>query len=149
MVHVGATDAPVTIDECEEVMDEMADNGIEAAICSAGSGRWAFTTRSPSALVVGGSIFSCARSRARSWSGSQEADAVRFFELAYVDLDVDATARGVRRAEGLRHPERGPDPGERPRADRRVVGSDRLLVGRLRLPRRDLPQPVAGLPDAG
>ena len=30
MVHVGATDAPVTIDETEEVMDEMADNGIEA-----------------------------------------------------------------------------------------------------------------------
>ncbi len=27
MVHVGATDAPVTIDETEEVMDEMADNG--------------------------------------------------------------------------------------------------------------------------
>ena len=30
MVHVGATDAPVTIDETEDVMDEMADNGIEA-----------------------------------------------------------------------------------------------------------------------
>ncbi len=30
MVHVGATDAPVTIDETEEVMDEMADNGIES-----------------------------------------------------------------------------------------------------------------------
>ena len=29
MVHVGATDAPVTIDEAEEVMDEMADNGVE------------------------------------------------------------------------------------------------------------------------
>ena len=30
IVHVGATDAPVTIDETEDVMDEMADNGIEA-----------------------------------------------------------------------------------------------------------------------
>ena len=30
MVHVGATDAPVTIDETEEVMDEMADNGVES-----------------------------------------------------------------------------------------------------------------------
>ncbi len=30
MVHVGATDAPVTIDETEKLMDEMADNGIEA-----------------------------------------------------------------------------------------------------------------------
>ncbi|MHB1539399.1 MAG: site-specific DNA-methyltransferase [Solirubrobacteraceae bacterium] len=30
MVHVGATDAPVTIDETEDVMDEMAENGIEA-----------------------------------------------------------------------------------------------------------------------
>lgn len=30
MVHVGATDAPITIDEAEEVMDEMADNGIES-----------------------------------------------------------------------------------------------------------------------
>lgn len=30
MVHVGATDAPVTIDETEDVMDEMADNGIES-----------------------------------------------------------------------------------------------------------------------
>ena len=30
MVHVGATDAPVTIDETEDLMDEMADNGIES-----------------------------------------------------------------------------------------------------------------------
>jgi adenine-specific DNA-methyltransferase len=30
MVHVGATDAPVTIDESENVMDEMADDAIEA-----------------------------------------------------------------------------------------------------------------------
>ena len=30
MVHIAATDAPVTIDETEDVMDEMADNGLEA-----------------------------------------------------------------------------------------------------------------------
>ena len=56
--------------------------------------------------------------------------------------------RGVRRAEGLRDPERGADPAEGPRADRVVGGPHRLLVRRLRLQRRGLSQPVAGLPDA-
>ncbi len=30
VVHVGATDAPITMDEAEAVMDEMADNGLVA-----------------------------------------------------------------------------------------------------------------------
>lgn len=89
MVHVGATDAPVTIDECEEVMDEMADNGIESADVLG----WEWE------MGLHDTIPESARRRGLDLQLRQiprevmereitEADAVRFFELAYVDLDV-------------------------------------------------------------
>lgn len=65
MVHVGATDAPVTIDEAEEVMDELADNGIESCTCSVGSGRWDCTTRSASVRAGAGSTCGSSRFRER------------------------------------------------------------------------------------
>ncbi len=68
MVHVGATDAPVTMEEAEEVMDEMADNASRRATCSDGSGRWASTTRSVRPLGVEVSICVLVRFPARSWS---------------------------------------------------------------------------------
>ena len=98
MVHVGATDAPVTIDECEEVMDEMADNGIEA--CDLLGWEWE--------MGLHDTVPETARRRGLDLQLRQiprevmerevtEADAVRFFELAYVDLDVQARRpRGVR-----------------------------------------------------
>jgi len=68
MVHVGATDAPVTIDEAEEVMDEMADNGIEA--CDVLGWEWEMGLHDtvPRTRGGAGSTSGCARSRARSWS---------------------------------------------------------------------------------
>jgi hypothetical protein len=89
MVHVGATDAPVTIDETEEVIDEMADNGIEA--CDLLGWEWE--------MGLHDTISERARRRGLDLRPRQiprevmerqvsEADAVRFFELAFVDLDV-------------------------------------------------------------
>jgi len=89
MVHVGATDAPVTIEETEEVMDEMADNGIEA--CDLLGWEWE--------MGLHDTITERARRRGLDLRPRQiprevmerqvsEADAVRFFELAFVDLDV-------------------------------------------------------------
>ena len=89
MVHVGATDAPVTIDETEDVMDEMADNGIES--CDLLGWEWE--------MGLHDTITERARRRGLDLRPRQiprevmerqvtEADAVRFFELAHVDLDV-------------------------------------------------------------
>ncbi|MGH2965130.1 MAG: site-specific DNA-methyltransferase [Solirubrobacterales bacterium] len=89
MVHVGATDAPVTIDEAEDLMDEMADNGIEA--CDLLGWEWE--------MGFHDTIGEVARRRGLDLRPRQiprevmeheiaEADAVRFFELAHVDLDI-------------------------------------------------------------
>ncbi len=89
MVHVGATDAPVTIDETEDVMDELADNGIEA--CDLLGWEWE--------MGLHDTITERARRRGLDVRPRQiprevmerqvtDADAVRFFELAHVDLDV-------------------------------------------------------------
>ncbi|MGH2914996.1 MAG: site-specific DNA-methyltransferase, partial [Solirubrobacteraceae bacterium] len=89
MVHIGATDAPVTIDETEDVMDEMADNGIEA--CDLLGWEWE--------MGLHDTISETARRRGLDLRPRQiprevmerqvtEADAVRFFELAHVDLDI-------------------------------------------------------------
>jgi adenine-specific DNA-methyltransferase len=88
-VHVGATDAPVTIDETEDLMDEMADNGIEA--CDLLGWEWE--------MGLHDTITETARRRGLDVRPRQiprevmerqvsEADVVRFFELAHVDLDV-------------------------------------------------------------
>jgi len=89
MVHVGATDAPVTIDETEDVMDEMAANGIQA--CDLLGWEWE--------MGLHDTIGERARRRGLDVRPRQiprevmerqvtDADAVRFFELAHVDLDV-------------------------------------------------------------
>lgn len=89
MVHVGATDAPVTIEETEDVMDEMADNGVES--CDLLGWEWE--------MGLHDTISEIARRRGLDLRPRQiprevidrratDADAVRFFELAYVDLDV-------------------------------------------------------------
>jgi len=89
MVHVGATDAPVTIDEAEEVMDELADNGIES--CDLLGWEWEMglhDTIGERARRRGLDLRALQIPREVMERRVQEADAVRFFELAYVDLDV-------------------------------------------------------------
>lgn len=96
MVHVGATDAPVTIDELEKLMDEMADNGIES--CDVLGWEWE--------MGLHGTISETARRRGLDLRplqiprdiiepGIRDADAVRFFELSHVDLDVKRNKREV------------------------------------------------------
>ena len=89
MVHVGATDAPVTIDEAEELMDEMADNGIEA--CDVLGWEWEMglhDTMPENARRRGLDLRLRQIPREVMERQVAEADAVRFFELAHVDLDV-------------------------------------------------------------
>jgi adenine-specific DNA-methyltransferase len=92
MVHVGATDAPVTIDETEKLMDEMADNGIEA--CDLLGWEWE--------MGLHDTISERARRRGldlkprqipREVMERQVTETVRFFELAFVDLDVRRQGR--------------------------------------------------------
>jgi len=89
MAHAGATDAPVTIEETEDVMDEMADDGIES--CDLLGWEWE--------MGLHDTITERARRRGLDLRPRQiprevmerqvdEADAVRFFELAHVDLDI-------------------------------------------------------------
>jgi DNA modification methylase len=89
MVHVGATDAPITIDEAEEVMDELADNGIES--CDLLGWEWEMglhDTIGERARRRGLDVRVLQIPREVMERRVQEADAVRFFELAHVDLDV-------------------------------------------------------------
>jgi adenine-specific DNA-methyltransferase len=96
MIHVGATDAPVTIDELEEVMDEMADNGIES--CDVLGWEWEMglhDTISEMARRRGLDLRPLQIPREIIEPGVREADVVRFFELAHVDLDVKRSKREV------------------------------------------------------
>lgn len=96
MIHVGATDAPVTIDELEELMDEMADNGIES--CDVLGWEWEMglhDTISEMARRRGLDLRPLQIPREIIEPGIRDADAIRFFELAYVDLDVKRNKREV------------------------------------------------------
>ncbi len=96
MIHVGATDAPVTIDELEEVMDEMADNGIES--CDVLGWEWEMglhDTISETARRRGLDLRPLQIPREVIEPGIRDTDAVRFFELAHVDLDVKRSKREV------------------------------------------------------
>ena len=96
MIHVGATDAPVTIDELEELMDEMADNGIES--CDVLGWEWEMglhDTISETARRRGLDLRPLQIPREIIEPSVRHADAVRFFELAYVDLDVKRNKREV------------------------------------------------------
>lgn len=96
MIHVGATDAPVTIDELEELMDEMADNGIES--CDVLGWEWEMglhDTISETARRRGLDLRPLQIPREIIEPGIRDADAVRFFELAHVDLDVKRSKREV------------------------------------------------------
>jgi DNA modification methylase len=96
MIHIGATDAPVTIDELEEVMDEMADNGIES--CDVLGWEWEMglhDTIGETARRRGLDLRPLQIPREIIEPGIRDADAVRFFELAHVDLDVKRSKREV------------------------------------------------------
>jgi DNA modification methylase len=96
VVHVGATDAPVTVDECEELMDEMADNGLAA--CDVLGWEWE--------MGLHDTIAERARRRGLDLRARQiprevleravvEAGSVRFFELNFVDFEIRRHGREV------------------------------------------------------
>jgi len=93
-VHVGATDAPITIDECEDVMDEMADNGMNA--CDLLGWEWE--------MGLHDTIGERARRRGLELRPRQIpreimertiAETVRFFELALLELEIRRQTREV------------------------------------------------------
>ncbi len=61
MVHVGATDAPVTIDETEDVMDEMANNGIES--CDLLGWEWEMGLHDTAPRPLAAAGLTCVRAR--------------------------------------------------------------------------------------
>jgi adenine-specific DNA-methyltransferase len=95
LVHVGAVDAPVTIDEIEAVLDELATNDL-AALDVLGW-EWEMGLHD----VVGevarrrGLDVRC-RQIPREVMKAELDDEVRFFELAFLDLQVDREGRSVR-----------------------------------------------------
>jgi adenine-specific DNA-methyltransferase len=96
MVHVGATDAPITIDEADDVMDEMADNGIESSDLLGWEWEMGLhDTIGERARRRGLDLRPVQIPREVMERRVQDADAVRFFELAYVDLDVQRNGREV------------------------------------------------------
>lgn len=94
MVHVGATDVPVTIDECEDVMDEMAGNGIEGADVLGWEWEMGLHDTIPEAARRRGLDLRL-RQIPREVMERDVTDSgeVRFFELAYVDFDVPRQGR--------------------------------------------------------
>lgn len=94
IVHVGATDAPVTADECEDVLDELADNGMRA--CDLLGWEWE--------MGLHDTIEERARRRGidlrlrqipREVMERTIADNVRFFELALLELEIRRQGREV------------------------------------------------------
>jgi DNA modification methylase len=94
IVHVGATDAPVTIDECEDVMDELADNGMNT--CDLLGWEWE--------MGLHDTIEEHGRRRGidlrlrqipREVMERSVAETVRFFELALLELDIRRQGREV------------------------------------------------------
>src|SRR5579884_142221 len=95
LVHIGAVDAPVTIGEIEQVMDELADNDLAAADIL--GWEWEMGLHD----VVGeearrrGLDVRC-RQIPREVMKVEVGDEVRFFELAYLELQVDRQNRSAR-----------------------------------------------------
>lgn len=97
VIHIGATDAPVTLDEAEAVMDEMADNGLVA--CDLLGWEWE--------MGLHDTIGEHGRRRGLDLRPRQipreiidrpvaEAGVVRFFELAHVGLEVRRDGRSAK-----------------------------------------------------
>ena len=136
MVHVGATDAPVTIDECEEVMDEMADNGIEA--CDLLGWEWEMglhdtitEARAPARARPAAPPDSARGDGARGHRGRRGA-----FLRARLRRPRRAAATAMRRRVVLKDfaiPSEDLIPPKVREQIESVVRPDRLLVGRLRL----------------
>jgi hypothetical protein len=92
---VGAVDAPVTIEEINQVMDELAANDLVAADVLG----WEWEMGLHDVVGEGarrrGLSIAC-RQIPREVMKAEKGDQVRFFELAYLELQVDRQGRSVR-----------------------------------------------------
>jgi adenine-specific DNA-methyltransferase len=95
LIHVGAVDAPVTIDEVDEVMDELAANDLRSADVLGWEWEMGFHDVVTERARRRGLDLAC-RQIPREVMSAELDDEVRFFELAYLDLEVDRQGRSVR-----------------------------------------------------
>jgi adenine-specific DNA-methyltransferase len=95
MIHVGAVDAPVTLDEIDEVMDELARNDLRAADILGWEWEMGLYDVIGEEARRRGLNVAC-RQIPREVMKADLGDEVRFFELAYLDLEVDRDSRSAR-----------------------------------------------------
>jgi adenine-specific DNA-methyltransferase len=95
LVHIGAVDAPVTIDEVDEVMDELAANDLPAVDVLGWEWEMGLHDVVTERARRRGLDLAC-RQIPREVMSAELDDEVRFFELAYLDLEVDRQGRSVR-----------------------------------------------------
>lgn len=95
LVHVGAVDAPVTTEEVEEVMDELAANEFGSADVLGWEWEMGLHDVVSEEARRRGLDIAC-RQIPREIMKSEADDEVRFFELAYLELQVDRQACSVR-----------------------------------------------------
>jgi adenine-specific DNA-methyltransferase len=95
LVHVGAVDAPVTIDEVDEVMDELASNDLRAGDVLGWEWEMGLHDVVTERARRRGLDLAC-RQIPREVMRARLDDEVRFFELAYLALEVDREGRSVR-----------------------------------------------------
>lgn len=95
LIHVGAVDAPVTIEEIDQVMDELAANDLAAADVLGWEWEMGLHDVVGEAARRRGLDIAC-RQIPREVMKVEQGDLVRFFELAYLELQVDRQNRSVR-----------------------------------------------------
>jgi adenine-specific DNA-methyltransferase len=94
-IHVGAVDAPVTIDEIEAVMDDLAANDLVAADVLGWEWEMGLHDVVGEAARRRGLDIAC-RQIPREVMKAEATDDVRFFELAYLELQIDRNGRSAR-----------------------------------------------------
>jgi adenine-specific DNA-methyltransferase len=95
LVHVGAVDAPVTIDEIENVLDELAGNDLSAVDVLGWEWEMGLHDTVGEVARRRGLDVRC-RQIPREVMKAGLDDEVRFFELAFLELQVDREKRSVR-----------------------------------------------------
>ena len=96
LVHVGAVDAPVTIDEINEVMDELAANDLRAADVLGWEWEMGLHDVVSEEARRRGLEVACRQIPREVMKAEFGSDDVRFFELAYLDFQIDRNAHSVR-----------------------------------------------------
>src|SRR5262249_1864764 len=95
LIHVGAVDAPVTVDEMEQVMDELAANDLRTADVLGWEWEMGLHDVVSEEARRRRLAIAC-RQIPREVMKAEIGDEVRFFELAYLELQIDRDGRSAR-----------------------------------------------------